>query len=104
MMRQAPNLLSIWEGKITISNKVGRVDKVLDRLRATKSQGRLSRHEGQVLVGLLRFAGGFFGGRQLRYVCNDLNALKRVRDLEGYCPVLRTGDGPWKDAAGSSRR
>ena len=62
-------------GLIRISNKVGRVDKILDRIRAISELGRLSKHEGQVIVGLLRFAAGCLGGRQLKFVCNDLDSI-----------------------------
>ena len=64
------NLEPMWAGEISISNKVD-----LGKFATIKIQGKLSRHERQVLVGLLRLAAGFFGGRQLRYVCNDLNTL-----------------------------
>ena len=54
------DLSSLSSGLIRVSNKVGRVDKILDRIKTVREQGRLSKHEGQVLVGLLRFAAGCF--------------------------------------------
>ena len=65
----------ISSGTLTVANKLGRVDRLLERLREIKQSAVLSRHEGQVLLGLLRYAAGFFGGRTLRYVCEDLNAI-----------------------------
>ena len=69
------DLSSLGAGLIRVSNKIGRVDKILDRIKTIRKQGQLSKHDGQVLMGLLRFAAGSFGGRQLRYVCNDLNTF-----------------------------
>ena len=65
----------ISSGILTVANKLGRVDRLLERLREIQESAVLSRHEGQVLLGLLRYAAGFFGGRTLRYVCEDLNAI-----------------------------
>ena len=72
------NLKSAWEGRLTTSNKVGRVDK-LKPTRFLIGLGRLGLKDAcQDTKARSSWASsqrGFSVGRQLRYVCNDLNAL-----------------------------
>ncbi|OLP93607.1 hypothetical protein AK812_SmicGene24498 [Symbiodinium microadriaticum] len=67
-------------GTLVLSNKEGRAERIQDLLRVVSDEGRITRHQGQVLLGLLRFASGFYGGRTLRHVCADLNRLVFSRD------------------------
>ncbi|CAE7850055.1 unnamed protein product, partial [Symbiodinium necroappetens] len=52
-------------GTLVLSNKEGRAEKIQDLLCVVSDEGRITRHQGQVLLGLLRFASGFYGGRTL---------------------------------------
>lgn len=66
------DLSRVREGVVTLSNKEGRVDRLVQQLREVKERGKMTVHESQVLHGLLRFSTGFFAGRQLHQVCAEL--------------------------------
>ncbi|CAE7804359.1 unnamed protein product [Symbiodinium sp. CCMP2592] len=69
------DLGEILSGKIVLANKVGRAEKILEKV-STASLGNGSfRQSLQVLIGHLNFASGFFAGRALRHVAYDLNHL-----------------------------
>ncbi|CAE7196317.1 unnamed protein product [Symbiodinium sp. CCMP2592] len=69
------DLGEILSGKIVLANKVGRAEKILEKV-STASLGNGSfRQSLQVLIGHLNFASGFFAGRALRHVAYDLNQL-----------------------------
>ena len=63
----------LHHGIFRMANKSSRVEKVTERLRDVHESGALQRHDGQILLGLLRFAAGFFSGMTLKHVCVDLN-------------------------------
>ncbi|CAE7945511.1 unnamed protein product, partial [Symbiodinium necroappetens] len=67
-------------GTLVLSNKEGRAQKIQDLLGVVSGEGHITRNQGQILLGLLRFASGFYGGRTLRHVCADLNRLVFSRD------------------------
>lgn len=69
------DLSRVREGVVTLSNKEGRVERLVAQLRDVSSAGRMSVHESQVLHGLLRYSTGFFAGRQLHQVCAELLQL-----------------------------
>ena len=119
------DLRKVSGGELKLENKMGRVEKLHEMLGSLKSKGSVSLHESQVLHGLLRFASGFFAGRQLHQVCAETIALCKGGTLwsqkivEQFCnyadavlrackprvlntsfdrhPVLIFTDGSWED-------
>lgn len=78
------------KGMVTVENKQGRIDRLLEHLREIADRGTISQHEAQVLHGLLRYSCGFFSGRLLHQVCAEVVALaypsgRRVMDLASFC-------------------
>ena len=71
------DLRKVSSGELKLENKMGRVEKLHDMLGSLKVKRSVSLHESQVLHGLLRFASGFFAGRQLHQVCAETIALCR---------------------------
>ncbi|CAE7467862.1 unnamed protein product, partial [Symbiodinium necroappetens] len=67
------DLSRMADGSIVLSNKPGRVERIIDRLSSVASEGRLTGHEAQVLLGLLNFSSGFFAGRALKQSCKWLS-------------------------------
>ena len=53
------DLSKLQEGCVVLSNKPGRVERIVERLSALSQDGRLTVHEAQVLLGLLNFSSGF---------------------------------------------
>ncbi|CAE7537200.1 unnamed protein product, partial [Symbiodinium necroappetens] len=70
-------------GTVTLSNKPGRIDKICDFVVNIKSAGCVTRHQAQVLLGLLNFACGYYHGRALRYLCKGLIDVVSGGSLEG---------------------
>lgn len=60
------NLSWLAEGRIEVSNKEGRVDKLLKLLEDVSDAGSISRHMAQSIQGLLNYASGFFLGNSLK--------------------------------------
>ena len=79
------DLSKLQEGCVVLSNKPGRIERIVERLTALSQDGRLTVHEAQVLLGLLNFSSGFFAGRALKQSC---------RWLSGFL----SGDRPSKEA------
>ena len=69
------NLGDICQGAITLENKPGRIDRLVALLRQIQKEGTLSRHQGQILHGLMRYACGFFSGKYLHQACAEAMAL-----------------------------
>eukprot|EP00435_Cladocopium_sp_Y103_P044145 s2882_g12.t1 len=69
------DLGEITQGAVTLENKPGRLDRLVTLLQEIKSEGRLSKHQGQVIHGLMRYACGFFSGKYLHQVCAEVMAL-----------------------------
>ena len=69
------DLSRLRQGTETLSNKTGRVQKLVDRFGEIGCKGSKTRHEGQVLPGLLRFSSSFYAGVTLKHICVDLNRL-----------------------------
>ena len=119
------DLKNIKRGDLKLENKVGRVERLHEMLDSLSKQGSISLHESQVLHGLMRYACGFFAGRQLHQVCNEAITLCRrgtLRDaarISSFCdyanttlkacrprilntqfarePILIFTDGSWED-------
>ena len=69
------DLSCLDRGTIVLANKPGRIERIVELLNKCKARGFMSRHEAQVLLGLLNFAAGFYAGQALRPTCCDLNAI-----------------------------
>ena len=77
-------------GCVTLSNKQGRIERIIDRLQEISAKGEITRHEAQVLQGLLQYASGFFAGRSLRHACHILARIVAglhfsSGDLSSFC-------------------
>ena len=90
------DLKNIKRGDLKLENKVGRVERLHEMLDSLSKQGSISLHESQVLHGLMRYACGFFAGRQLHQVCNEAITLCRrgtLRDagrISSFCDYANT--------------
>ena len=69
------DLSKLSEGSVILSNKPGRIDRIVERLSVVSERGRLTVHEAQVLLGLLNFSSGFFAGRALKQTCRWLSGF-----------------------------
>lgn len=81
------NLESIREGRVVLANKVGRAEKILEKVAMASSGNGSFRQSLQVLMGHLNFASGFFAGRALRHVAYDLNQLLSLDWLSAKDPL-----------------
>ena len=77
------DLTCVAAGTVTLSNKPGRINKICDFVMSIKSAGCVTRHQAQVLLGLLNFACGYYHGRALRYLCKGLIDVVSGGSLEG---------------------
>ena len=67
------HLLELWSGQLTVSNKPGRVERILDLIEQLKTEGRRATKTAASLAGLMNFAGGFVLGHQFKLGTNALN-------------------------------
>ena len=67
------NLQELWSGNLTVSNKTGRLERILDLITQLKTEGRRSTKTAASLAGLMNFAGGFVLGHQFKLGTNALN-------------------------------
>ena len=84
------NLEEIATGTLVLENKPGRLDRVVSLLEQVRSAGTLTRHQGQVIHGLMRYACGFFSGKYLHQVCAEVLALcfsttRKSSDVSSFC-------------------
>ena len=85
------NLEGVANGSVVLENKPGRIDRLIDLLRKTSNEGVLTKHQGQVVHGLMRYACGFFSGKYLHQVCSEVLALssatmrKSAADIRSFC-------------------
>eukprot|EP00435_Cladocopium_sp_Y103_P026492 s3071_g6.t1 len=70
-------------GGLILQNKVGRVEKICQKVEEVKTKGSLSLAEAQEIHGLLNFATGYFAGRFLKYACFKIFSLV---SKDGYKP------------------
>ena len=68
-----------------------RIDRLVELLKQVHSEGALTRHQGQVLHGLMRYACGFFSGKFLHQVCAEVMGLsggplkRSSMDVRSFC-------------------
>jgi hypothetical protein len=67
------HLQELWSGQLTVSNKPGRVERILDLIEQLKTEGRRATKTAASLAGLMNFAGGFVLGHQFKLGTNALN-------------------------------
>ena len=84
------NLEAVDQGQVTLSNKQGRVERIVDRLQEISLKGEIRRHEAQALQGLLQYASGFYAGRSLKHASHILARVVgglhfSPRDLSEFC-------------------
>ncbi|CAE7326327.1 unnamed protein product, partial [Symbiodinium sp. CCMP2456] len=73
------DLSQVRQGLVTLRNKPGRAEKMLEAFEEVDVPEAITRHQIQVLHGLLNFAAGFLAGRSLKHVCYDLLELLEWR-------------------------
>eukprot|EP00435_Cladocopium_sp_Y103_P027118 s386_g6.t1 len=121
----ALDLGEITKGAVVLENKPGRLDRLVTLLQEIRNEGKMSRHQSQVIHGLMRYACGFFSGKYLHQVCAEVMALSsspsrsRSSEIVSFCdyavsmlqsarpkkvhvgpekrPVLIFTDGCWED-------
>ena len=81
------NLSEIRLGGITLENKPGRLDRLIELLQGIRADGCLTKHQGQVIHGLMRYACGFFSGKFLHQVCVEVLALSNSGARKGRSEV-----------------
>ncbi|CAE7480278.1 unnamed protein product [Symbiodinium necroappetens] len=69
------SVAELHRGSLVLANKPGRLERLVELFGQVKSDGAITKHMGQVLVGLLRFAAGSCTGMSLKHVCADLNRM-----------------------------
>ena len=67
------HLQELWSGQLTVGNKPGRLERILDLIKQLKTEGRKSTKTAASLAGLMNFAGGFVLGHQFKLGTNALN-------------------------------
>eukprot|EP00435_Cladocopium_sp_Y103_P075237 s103_g55.t1 len=77
------DLAELERGAVVLENKPGRIDRLVTLLNQIKGDKKLSKHQGQVFHGLMRYACGFFSGKFLHQVCAEVLALSGPKPREG---------------------
>ena len=73
--------------RVIVQNKLGRVEKISQKIKAICNAGVLTLAEAQELHGLLNFATGYFAGRFLKYACFKISLWSlREKQVEPCCP------------------
>ena len=107
------DLSEVDKGAITMENKPGRIDRLLEHLKKVEAANRISLHEAQILHGLLRYACGFLAGRHLFQVCAEVMALgsgqskgnrRNLKDFCSYAAQALSSCKPRRLVANSERR
>ena len=71
----AMDLTHLQSGALVLENKPGRIDRLVTLLKQIGNDGKMSKHQGQILHGLMRYACGFFSGKFLHQVCVEALTL-----------------------------
>ncbi|CAE7725562.1 unnamed protein product [Symbiodinium sp. CCMP2592] len=69
------DLSNLSKRSIVLSNKPGRIDRIVEKLESVAASGFLTVHQAQILLGLLNFSSGFFAGRALKHSCKWLSGF-----------------------------
>ena len=101
------------DGDVVLENKPGRIDRLVDLLKGIRQEGALSKHQGQVIHGLMRYACGFFSGKYLHQVCAEVMSLcgssthRKRQDVVSFCDyaiAMLQSAKPRRLSTGSERR
>eukprot|EP00435_Cladocopium_sp_Y103_P004583 s1668_g1.t1 len=84
------DLSEVCQGAVVLENKPGRIDRLVTLLNQIKGDKVLTKHQGQIIHGLMRYACGFFSGKYLHQVCAEVLALsggqrKGPTDIPSFC-------------------
>ncbi|CAE7464336.1 unnamed protein product [Symbiodinium sp. CCMP2592] len=69
------DLSNLSKRSIVLSNKPGRIVRIVEKLESVAASGFLTVHQAQILLGLLNFSSGFFAGRALKHSCKWLSGF-----------------------------
>lgn len=89
------DLGAVQSGKVVLENKPGRIDRLVELLDQIKREGKLTKHQGQVIHGLMRYACGFFSGKFLHQVCAEVLTLSgplsksMPADVRSFCEYAK---------------
>eukprot|EP00435_Cladocopium_sp_Y103_P065339 s704_g27.t1 len=85
------DLREIPQGHVVLENKPGRVDRLVELLKQVRTDKVLTKHQAQVLHGLMRYACGLFSGKFLHQVSAEVMSLcgsslrKGPSDVVSFC-------------------
>ena len=68
-------------GRFVLSNKPGRIDKIVAMVRSVQEAGRITRAQAAEIQGHLNFASGFYMSRSLKCVLNKFDEVARQVDM-----------------------
>ncbi|CAE7830851.1 unnamed protein product [Symbiodinium sp. CCMP2592] len=69
------DLSNLSKRSVVLSNKPGRIDRIVEKLESVAASGFLTVHQAKILLGLLNFSSGFFAGRALKHSCKWLSGF-----------------------------
>ena len=98
------SVAELHRGSLVLSNKPGRLERLVELFRQVKAEGAITKHMGQVLVGLLRFAAGSCTGMSLKHVCADLNRMIHAEAFPSATEFAKLCDKALKFLASSRPR
>ena len=73
------DLRDLASGEFVVSNKPGRVDKLIGLLRQARQEGRIPPEVASVIQGHLTFASGFYLSKTLRFLTKEISKASRLR-------------------------
>ena len=85
------DLTDLPKESVVLENKPGRMDRLVQLLTDINKAGVLSKHQAQVVHGLMRYATGFFSGKYLHQVCAEVMAIsssvasRSSADVRSFC-------------------
>ena len=72
-------LSNLMSGRFVLSNKPGRIDRIVSMIKAVQNSGKVTRAQASEFQGHLNFASGFYMFRSLKFVFNKFDeAARRV--------------------------
>ena len=73
------HLRDLASGEFVVSNKPGRIDKLIGLLRQARQEGRILPEVASVIQGHLTFASGFYLSKTLRFLTKEISKASRLR-------------------------
>ena len=88
------DLRDLASGEFVVSNKPGRIDKLIGLLRQARQEGRILPEVASVIQGHLTFASGFYLSKTLRFLTKEISKASRLRtggaQLASLCELAET--------------